>query len=260
MSDHHEPSYYEIALTNRQVLAAFVVVLACVLAAFVAGVWVGRDAATPEGEQIASEESRLEDLERLDFFSEGGVGAAGAGEGEETAADDEGARPSRRPDLESLLTKPRTDSTLAEDVGAAGGGTRQKPRRRPQRRAAGAAESPPPTAIAELDEEVAPPPPSAPPAAPPAAPPTADPALAAGEGFVVQVFSTREETRARSVLADLVADGHRAFLAPLEAGAQTMYRVRIGPFRDRASAEKVAVDVNRALKLDTWVTAAGAGD
>ena len=40
MSD--EPSYYEIALTNRQVLASFVVLLGCVLVAFGMGVWVGR--------------------------------------------------------------------------------------------------------------------------------------------------------------------------------------------------------------------------
>ena len=31
---HHEPSYYEIALTNRQVVVAFVILLACLLAAF----------------------------------------------------------------------------------------------------------------------------------------------------------------------------------------------------------------------------------
>ncbi len=34
----HEPSYYEIALTNRQVMVAFVVLLACVVAAFLSGV------------------------------------------------------------------------------------------------------------------------------------------------------------------------------------------------------------------------------
>ena len=42
VSNSHEPSYYEIALTNRQVLVAFVILLCCVLAAFFAGVWIGR--------------------------------------------------------------------------------------------------------------------------------------------------------------------------------------------------------------------------
>ena len=39
----HEPSYYEIALTNRQVVVAFVILLLCVVAAFLSGVWIGRE-------------------------------------------------------------------------------------------------------------------------------------------------------------------------------------------------------------------------
>ncbi|MGB5401730.1 MAG: hypothetical protein WBO71_16065, partial [Thermoanaerobaculia bacterium] len=42
MSQQNEPSYYEIALTNRQVLMVFVVLLVCVVVAFISGVWVGR--------------------------------------------------------------------------------------------------------------------------------------------------------------------------------------------------------------------------
>ena len=34
MHDSQEPSYYEIALTNRQVLVFFVVLLLCVVGAF----------------------------------------------------------------------------------------------------------------------------------------------------------------------------------------------------------------------------------
>ena len=49
----HEPSYYEVALTNRQVVIGFVALLACVFTAFLAGVWLGRDAAPEAGEQVA---------------------------------------------------------------------------------------------------------------------------------------------------------------------------------------------------------------
>ena len=42
MSSEHESSYYEIALTNRQVLTIFVVLLTCLVAAFLSGVWIGR--------------------------------------------------------------------------------------------------------------------------------------------------------------------------------------------------------------------------
>ena len=34
-----------------------------------------------------------------------------------------------------------------------------------------------------------------------------------------------------------------------------MYRVRIGPFADRAQAEETAGKVRQRFKLDTWVTA-----
>ncbi|KAB2959613.1 MAG: hypothetical protein F9K18_11505, partial [Thermoanaerobaculia bacterium] len=43
-TEPREPSYYEVALTHRQVLVAFVVLLTCLLAAFLSGVWVGRGA------------------------------------------------------------------------------------------------------------------------------------------------------------------------------------------------------------------------
>ena len=51
MSHSHEPSYYEIALTNRQVLVVFVVLLVCVVAAFFSGVWIGQQ----DGEPIIAE-------------------------------------------------------------------------------------------------------------------------------------------------------------------------------------------------------------
>ena len=44
MSDSHDQSYYEIALTNRQVMSIFVVLLICILLSFLGGVWLGRDA------------------------------------------------------------------------------------------------------------------------------------------------------------------------------------------------------------------------
>jgi len=49
----HEPSYYEIALTNRQVVVAFVVLLTCVVAAFFSGVWIGRESAARAQERLA---------------------------------------------------------------------------------------------------------------------------------------------------------------------------------------------------------------
>ena len=86
-------------------------------------------------------------------------------------------------------------------------------------------------------------------APPPAA---AEPA----EGFVIQVFSTRDEGHAKKVVERLRQGGHEAFLSPVQVGSQTMYRVRIGPFDRRAAAENAATAITRDYKLETWVTAA----
>ena len=40
MTNSHEPSYYEIALTNRQVVVAFVILLLCLVSAFFSGLWI----------------------------------------------------------------------------------------------------------------------------------------------------------------------------------------------------------------------------
>ncbi len=81
MSGSARQSYYEIALTNRQVLTVFVVLLVAVLAAFLSGVWVGRRGSAPRVETVeaqaieAAAEPGAESIERLDFFSRSGEGA-----------------------------------------------------------------------------------------------------------------------------------------------------------------------------------------
>ncbi len=220
MSESSEQSYYEIALTNRQVLVSFVVLLSCVLAAFASGVWLGRkgSAELPPGEgQIAAVETgapELEKLEEFKFFSD------------QQEADQAG------PAAESGTT-----TTLAQDIGSS-----PPPPQAPPRQA-----SPPPP------RQASPPPPPRRQASPP---PTAPPAAAPQEGFVIQVLSTRDEARAKRVLNQLLQGGYPAFLSPVEVGSQVNHRVRIGPYKDRPPAEKAAQAVNSKYKLDTWITAA----
>jgi cell division septation protein DedD len=52
MGAAHEPSYYEIALTNRQVVVAFVILLVCLIAAFFSGVWIGRESSLRAQQQL----------------------------------------------------------------------------------------------------------------------------------------------------------------------------------------------------------------
>lgn len=225
-TDANEPSYYEIALTNRQVLVAFVLILGSVFGAFLCGVWVGKKGSDTllanelDGTETAAA-SELDELESFSFFGD---------------SEREGKKELKKPDLSRLLEEPRTDTTLAEDVGAA---------REPKTAAPPPPPPPPPTA--------APPPSAAPP--PPATPPRLA-GTPAQEGFIVQVFSSLDQAQARKVRGQLSAGGFTAFIAPLEKDGQTMYRVRIGPYPERAQAERAARDVKAKFELDTWVTAA----
>jgi cell division septation protein DedD len=106
VSHSHEPSYYEIALTNRQVLIVFVVLLICVVAAFFSGVWVGRRDAPVGMSEVASgpvdtAEGEAEDgvaVGELHFF-----------------ADREGPA-EQEPSLAEIAEAPKPGTTLLEDV------------------------------------------------------------------------------------------------------------------------------------------------
>lgn len=226
MSDH-EPSYYEIALTNRQVLIAFAILLVCLVAAFLSGVWVGRGDAAPSPPRVVEEtpvEGGADEPEPLSFFSReaGGAGEAGAGDAEPNRPP--GARPSG------------AEPTLAEELGES----------------VGAGETDRPAAPRSAGGEEAP----AAPRGPREEPRTSrEPAEPAGSGdFVIQVFSSRDREQAQSIVERLVAGGRDAYLSPVEMDGQTMYRVRIGPFADRERAAEVAEEVRRRFKLDTWIT------
>ena len=81
-----EVSYYEIALTSRQVLVTFIVALACVALAFFAGVWVGQqdeDAATVAE---ATDAEPSDETPALGFFTDSNDDSATEDSGEQDAA------------------------------------------------------------------------------------------------------------------------------------------------------------------------------
>lgn len=223
MSDGYEQSYYEIALTNRQVLVAFVVLLLCVLAAFFAGVWVGRGSPRMEAQASETREAppevadaeAFDDPEEFEFF-----------------ADREAPEPEPRPDLREVAENPNPETTLAEDLGVEDEGAEPEPE--PEAREPTPSE-PSGTPSPESSEQ---------------GPEGTD------EIFVIQVFSSRDEIQARRLVTRLQEGGFEAFLSPVAVDGTTMHRVRIGPFRDRGQADAVAKRVRDRFKLDTWVTSA----
>lgn len=242
MSNADESSYYEIALTNRQVVVAFVILLVCVLTAFFGGVWVGKgqpsmaagDPSKVEGPtEVAALADEREAPEEFEFFTRDG----------------DRPKPVTRPNLGKIANDPNPDTTLAQDLGVE---TSEAPVRKDPSEAESAAK------VAEVPVRVTPTKaPQVEPTPAPIKPPetNSESTVDTDVGpFVIQVFSSRDEIQARRLLTRLQANGFQAVLSPVEVGSDAMYRVRIGPFDQRPQAEAVAARARKELQVDTWIT------
>jgi cell division septation protein DedD len=261
---HHEPSYYEIALTNRQVVVAFVILLACLLAAFFSGVWIGRGGIDPHRDQMVrvtppppSPEGR--NLEELKFFADRPNKKAGKST----------EKPVDKPEEKPAEVAAAANPTPAPDAGAAGT-TLQQDLEPPARSAppARSPRTPRPAPAPPVVRSTPPAPVHEEPAEEPARPesvqtrpvekassPQPGSGSAGGPGSVViQVFASADQAEAGRVRDRLSKGGQAAFLSPLTVEGRTMYRVRIGPFANRPKAQVVAEKVRKNFKLDTWLT------
>lgn len=82
--------------------------------------------------------------------------------------------------------------------------------------------------------------------------PTSTPSNEASQpksGFYVQVLATSERTSAERFRDNL---GQRGFPTVLVREG-TFYKVRVGPYRDRAKADREKARVNQAFKVKGWV-------
>ena len=216
-----EPSYYEIALTNRQVLGFFVVLLLCVVGAFFSGIWLGKKQ-PGEGPMLAQAESvaaetteAQEPLEELNFFTD-----------EQTATATRSAPDKRQPERPVAAAAGDAGTTLQEDLAA------------------------PESRQANVDPPVR----EAPAVAPPAKIEAAESVpTKARTGFVIQVFSSPDFARAQQFLERLQGDGYAAFLVEEVVNGTATHRVRIGPFTERGEADRLKPLVAKAYKVEPWV-------
>jgi len=122
-----------------------------------------------------------------------------------------------------------------------------QPRAAPGESAAAAAQPPEDAPVAAPATAPAKPLP-APAAATPAPVDTPRPAIATPVergSFVVQLGSFSSRDNATRLVRDMTAKGFAAFVAPITSGGRELYRVRVGPTRDRASAEALAAQLRR---------------
>jgi DedD protein len=67
---------------------------------------------------------------------------------------------------------------------------------------------------------------------------------AAGD-FVVQLGTFGQRENADRLVREMTAKGFAAFVLPITSNGHELYRVRVGPTRDRASAEALAAQLKR---------------
>jgi dihydrofolate synthase / folylpolyglutamate synthase len=81
----------------------------------------------------------------------------------------------------------------------------------------------------------------------PTSAPTTPAAVSRGEPsrYVVQLGSFGSRANADRLVRDMTARGFTAFIAPITTQGRELYRVRVGPTRDRASAEALAAQLKR---------------
>jgi DedD protein len=129
----------------------------------------------------------------------------------------------------------------------------------PGESAAPAPDSPAPDPVVAAPAETnavaaAPPPASRSPAATPATPvPRADSARPAAAppappekgSFAVQLGSFGSRENADRLVREMTAKGFAAFVAPIRSNNRELYRVRVGPTRDRPQAEALAAQLRR---------------
>jgi DedD protein len=75
------------------------------------------------------------------------------------------------------------------------------------------------------------------------APATSPPAVRGT--FVVQLGSFGSKENADRLVRDMTTKGFAAFVAPITSNGHELYRVRVGPTHDRASAEALAAELKR---------------
>ena len=207
----------EIQLTSKQLVFVFMSTLLVAVVVFLLGVWVGR-----------------------------GMGADAA-----SAAN----RPSGpvAPATSTASTKDAGKLSYPDVLqGGPGASANAPPAARPRVDAPPAPQSPPPASPPPASPPPASPPPATskdaaktPPATGPGVTPAAKPPAPSDDPWVVQLGAFSSKANADGMAAELKAKGYPAFVTP---GPQ--FKVRVGPFAQKAAAEQTAARLRKERSKD----------
>ena len=89
-----------------------------------------------------------------------------------------------------------------------------------------------------------------------AAPAASGPPVAAepsGPGFAIQLAALRQREEADGVARRLTSKGYPAYVMTPDAGAPSVFRVRVGKFKDRREADAVAARLQKEEQFNPWI-------
>lgn len=220
--------YYEIQLTNKQLVFYFMAGATGLILSFLAGVMVGRGVDSVAGEVQAARTVQ-----------------------EDRIVAEETPKPVK-PATEDLTYAQRLEGDKVEDTLERPAATTARPPKPfskiPPKTATPA---PPPAAVVKAGPGgpvgAAPPPRVASNLPATAAPP---PAAAPAGGFTIQVGVFKEKARAEALAAQLKGKG---FAPTVSGGAEGPFNVRVGSYADRADAEKAQARLRDEEKLQPFI-------
>jgi cell division septation protein DedD len=231
--------YYEIQLTNKQLVFYFMAGATGLILSFLAGVMVGKGVDSGGGEVLAARPVQEERVVA-----------------EEAPA--KAAAPPAARDLTyaQRLEAEKTDDTLDRTKpGTAASGPPAGPKPAPAKAVPKSAPASAPT------QAVAPPAAGAPPRAEPKVTvpkptPEASPAAKAvgkGPAFTIQVVALKDKATAESVVAHLKDKGFYAYVVSPEGDSAGLFSVRVGTFATRSDAERTEVKLRDQEKFKPFI-------
>jgi DedD protein len=219
--------YYEIQLTNKQLVFYFLAGSAALVLSFLAGVKVGRGV-----EETASAD-------------------AGARRVVEDRIVPEEPPASRAPEeltYAQRLESDKVDESLERPAGDAGAPAASAPKPAEAKPA-----SPPPRPAATATPRPSPPPPAAAAKATPKPASQPSASAAAGGSFTIQVGAFKDKATAQSVAARLKGKGYDAYVVAPDGPEGGLFNVRVGTYPARAEAERTQARLRDEEKYKPFI-------
>jgi len=221
MAATQEDSFREIQLSGKALVFVFMAGVVILVTVFLMGLLVGRGVLATRGPA--------------------GVVTTAAAEVEPPAPPAAASGPSS-----TLPATAGEKLSYAERLGSA------EPAKEQLKAAATTAPAPPSTPPTPKSESPAPAKSAAPPAA--SAPAVASTSTEPGAaGFAIQVAAIREKDEADLMVKRLAAKGYPAYLVAPAKGAPTVFRVRVGKYKERREADTVAARLQKEEQFKPWI-------